>query len=236
MELLYQTDSYAGEIDTVIEAVNGGDNSVRFAQTIVYPGGGGQPYDIGMFEHEGESHAITGSKKTDGELWYLLDRIPPLTGMRVRLKIDWERRYALMRTHTCMHILCGVIWRDYGKAVTGGNMEPLKARMDFEFDGLDHDLLQEIERKINEEVRAEREIRVFFTESREELESLIRTKTNLIPDGVERIRIVDIDGLDRQADGGTHCANTRETGTIRITGFENKGKSNKRIKVEISHE
>jgi misacylated tRNA(Ala) deacylase len=133
-----------------------------------------------------------------------------------------------------MHILCGVIWRDYGKVVTVGNMDILKGRMDFEFDGLTPALLAEIEAKINQEAAAGHEVKVEFLGRDEALAGLIRTKENLIPQGVETVRLINIVGLDKQADGGTHVANTKEVGTIKITGFENKGKNNKRIKVELS--
>jgi misacylated tRNA(Ala) deacylase len=233
MELLYQTDSYLREINTEIETVDTSSSSVQFKQTIVYPGGGGQPYDSGSLTGKDHAYSITGAGKVGEEIWYRLDKDPPEQGEKVRLKIEWDRRYALMRTHTCMHILCGVIWKDYQRVVTGGNMEPLKARMDFDFEGLNNDLLREIERKVNAEVEAARDVRVLFLNKEEALDGLIRTKENLIPENVSRIRLVEIQGLDKQADGGTHVRNTREVGPVRIVGFENKGKSNKRIKIEL---
>ena len=233
MELLYQTDSYLREIDTEIAGTDPGTSSVQFASTIVYPGGGGQPYDVGTFTTNDRSHGIHGASKNEAGIWYRIDPPLPAAGEKVRLQIDWDRRYALMRTHTCMHILCGVIWNDYGKAVTGGNMETLKARMDFDFEGLNGDLLREIEVKVNAEVLAARDVRVLFPDKNEALDGLIRTKENLIPEGVDRIRLVEIEGLDKQADGGTHVGNTKEVGPGRIVGFENKGKNNKRIKIEL---
>ncbi|MDL2229548.1 alanyl-tRNA editing protein [Treponema sp. OttesenSCG-928-L16] len=233
MKLLYQHDAYLKEIETLIESADDVRNAVTFAETIVYPGGGGQPFDIGNFECNGEPYSITRTEKTDAGFHYILDKTPPPAGSAVRLVIDWERRYALMRTHTAMHILCGVIWRDYKKAVTGGNMDVLKARMDFEFEGFSAELSAEIEAKINEEAALGRDVRVEFLKEGDDLNGLIRTKENLIPAGVEQVRLINIAGLDVQADGGTHVKNTKEVGTIHITGFENKGRINKRIKVEI---
>jgi misacylated tRNA(Ala) deacylase len=233
MELLYQTDSYMKEIDTEITRIDPGTLSVQFAATIVYPGGGGQPYDVGNFMVNDCGHGILGASKNEAGIWYRIDPPLPAAGEKVRLQIDWDRRYALMRTHTGMHILCGVIWKDYGKAVTGGNMEPLKARMDFDFEGLNGDLLREIEAKVNAEVLAARNVVVSFLDREAAVDGLIRTKENLIPEGVDRVRLVEIEGLDKQADGGTHVRNTKEVGTVRIVGFENKGKNNKRIKIEL---
>jgi misacylated tRNA(Ala) deacylase len=153
----------------------------------------------------------------------------------VRGRLDWDLRYKLMRTHTAFHILCGVVWRDWKAQVTGGNMMPLSGRMDFEFETLHHDLVAEIEKRINAEVAAAREIsvRVLPREEAFKIPDLIRTKINLLPEGIREVRIVEIHGLDLQADGGTHVANTKEVGMIHIAGYESKGRINKRIKLEI---
>jgi misacylated tRNA(Ala) deacylase len=141
-----------------------------------------------------------------------------------------------MRTHTALHILCGVVWRDYGAQVTGGNMEPLKGRMDFEFEALRQELVQEIEARVNAEVECGREVRVRLLPRAEafEIPDLIRTKINLLPEGIEEIRTVEIVGLDLQADGGTHVANTREVGPIRIVDYKSKGRINKRLHIELA--
>lgn len=228
-------------------------HGVQFASTIIYPGGGGQYPDHGRFlvlegpamarvttsEAPASESAVAGGTpilgvfKDGGDFWYLTDRVAPLPGTPVRLAIDWARRYALMRTHTAMHILIGVIWRDYHKLVTGSKLDLLKARLDFEFEGLRPSLLAEIEKRANQEVAAARPVKVTFAEPDASVEGLIRTKTNLVPDGIARLRFVDIVGLDRQADGGTHVCNTTEVGYIHITGFDNKGRINKRIKMEL---
>jgi misacylated tRNA(Ala) deacylase len=136
-----------------------------------------------------------------------------------------------------MHILCGVVWRDYGASVTGGNMEPLSGRMDFEFERMQKELVNEIETRINAEVVAAHDIRVKILPRDEafKIPDLIRTKINLLPEGIPEVRTVEIVGLDLQADGGTHVANTREVGHIRITDYKSKGGINKRIYVEMDN-
>ena len=150
-------------------------------------------------------------------------------------EIDWGRRYKLMRTHTAMHILCGVIFRDYGATVTGGNMEPLKGRMDFEFETMKRELVDEIEASINKEVENSREVswKILSREDAFQIPDLIRTKINLLPDGITEVRVVEIKGLDLQADGGTHVMNTAEVGRIHVADYKSKGKINKRIYVTI---
>jgi len=149
--------------------------------------------------------------------------------------LDWDRRYALMRTHTAMHILCGVIWRDYGASVTGGNMEPLRGRMDFEFERMQRELVSEIEEKINVEVSAARpvHVRILPREEAFQIPDLIRTKINLLPPHITQVRVVEIEGLDMQADGGTHVANTSEVGPMRIVDYKSKGRINKRLVVAL---
>ncbi|MFH2114618.1 MAG: alanyl-tRNA editing protein [Spirochaetota bacterium] len=247
MELVYQSDAYRRVLDTEVKAVesltvparadgSGGglQHGVQFSSTIIYPGGGGQHPDYGSFQIPRDgSQPILGVLKDGSTIWYLTERMAPLPGTPVRLAIDWDRRHALMRTHTAMHILIGVIWRDYRKLVTGSNMDLLKARLDFEFEGLGPSLLAEIEKRANIEVAASRAVQVTFAQPDSSVEGLIRTKTNLVPGGIARLRFVDIVGLDRQADGGTHVRNTAEVGSIHITGFDNKGKINKRIKMAL---
>jgi misacylated tRNA(Ala) deacylase len=168
-------------------------------------------------------------------IWHWLEGDLPAEGAAVQGQIDWERRYKLMRTHTAFHILCGVVWRDYGAQVTGGNMDELKGRMDFEFETLRQELVKEIEAKLNAEVAAARPVRVKILPREEafQIPDLIRTKINLLPEGISEVRTVEIEGLDLQADGGTHVANTREVGKITVAGYKSKGKINKRIELEI---
>lgn len=230
-ELLCHTDSYLKEFDARVTDVNVEGRAVALDRTAFFPGGGGQPCDQGWI---GEVPVERVSRQGDAP-WHWLDGEPPAMGSAVHGRIDWDLRYRLMRTHTAFHILCGVVWRDWKAQVTGGNMEPLRGRMDFEFETLTHDLVAEIEARVNAEVAAARPISVRILPRQEafEIPDLIRTKINLLPEGIQQVRVVEIQGLDLQADGGTHVANTREVGSIRVAGYESKGRINKRIKLEI---
>ncbi len=232
-EALYHTDAYLKEFDAVVTAVEG--HAVALDRTAFYPGGGGQPNDEGTLADGARTWKVTRVRKAGADVWHELDSEPPVVGTSVRGAIDWERRYKLMRTHTAMHILCGVIFRDYGASVTGGNMEPLKGRMDFEFETMRQEFVRQIEEKINVEAAAARPVKVKILPREEafQIPDLIRTKINLLPEGIAEVRTVEIEGLDLQADGGTHVANTREVGRIRVVDYKSKGKINKRIEVSI---
>jgi misacylated tRNA(Ala) deacylase len=232
-EALYHTDAYLKEFEAVVTAVEG--QAIALDRTAFYPGGGGQLPDLGVITLGAQTWQVTKTRKAGADVWHELDGAPPAVGAQVRGRLDWERRYLLMRTHTAMHILCGVIFRDYGASVTGGNMEPLRGRMDFEFETMRQELVKEIEEKINAEVAAARPIRVAILPRAQAfaIPDLIRTKINLLPEGIAEVRTVEIVGLDLQADGGTHVANTREVGHIRVTDYKSKGKINKRIEVVI---
>src|SRR5262249_10126068 len=156
-------------------------------------------------------------------------------GAAVSGEIDWERRHRLMRTHTALHVLCGIIWRDFGAPVTGSQMEPLRARMDFELASMRADFVQAVERTLEQEIRADRriEVRTLPRREAEAIPDLVRTKVNLLPADLDRIRIVEIVGLDLQADGGTHVHSTAEVGRVRVVDYRSKGKSNKRLVIEI---
>jgi misacylated tRNA(Ala) deacylase len=235
-DLLYQTDSYLGEFDATVVAVDAEAGRVALDRTAFYPGGGGQPGDLGMLAFDdGVIVPVTQVKKEGDLVWHWLSGELPVDGQVVTGTLDWERRYQLMRTHTAMHILCGVVWRDYGASVTGGNMDPLQGRMDFEFATLRAELVGEIEAKCNAEIAAGRDVRVRILPRAEafEIPDLIRTKINLLPEGIPEIRTVEIIGLDLQADGGTHVANTREVGRIKVADYKSKGAINKRIYVEV---
>jgi misacylated tRNA(Ala) deacylase len=205
-------------------------------QTAFYVGGGGQPYDTGVLVANGREYRVTRVGRADGKIVHEIDGAPPPTGARVSGRIDWDRRYLLMRTHTALHILCGVVWRDYGAKVTGGDMQPGTARMDFELENMSAEFAREVEERANAEVAAARDILVNNL-SREEADhhpDLIRTKINLLPPGIKEVRTIDISGLDLQADGGTHVANTREVGAIKVVGHESKGRINKRLRIELA--
>ncbi len=211
------------------------DGGVVLDRTAFYTGGGGQPTDSGTLTSGGTEYRVTGIKRVDGKLMHQISGDLPAAGSAVTGRIDWDRRYLLMRTHTALHILCGVVWRDYGAKVTGGDMKPGEARMDFEFENISAEFAEEVEAKINAEVAADRNITI-NTLSREEagqVPDLIRTKINLLPPNIQEIRTIDIHGLDLQADGGTHVANTREVGVIKVVGHESKGRINKRIRIAL---
>jgi misacylated tRNA(Ala) deacylase len=209
-------------------------------RTVFYPGGGGQPADRGTLlrASDGRTWTVVSARKSGGDVVHQLeaDVEPPAVGDEVTLDLDWARRYELMRTHTALHALCGVVWRDYGAQVTGGNMEPGAGRMDFEFERMSGELVGEIERRVNDELTRGRDVRVNVLPRDEAfaIPDLIRTKVNLLPPGIDEVRTIEIVGLDLQADGGTHVANTREVGGIRVRGYESKGRINKRIRIELT--
>ncbi len=204
---------------------------VALDRTAFYPTGGGQPHDVGTLA----GSEVKEVRKEGAEVWHTLDGAVPAAGDVVQGSVDWERRHRLMRTHTAMHVLCGVIWNEWRVPVTGGNMEPLSARMDFEFDPLPDGFAATVEDLVNRELRADRPIEVRFLPRDTALadEDLIRTKVSLIPESVAEIRVVDIVGLDKQADGGTHVRRTAEVGGFRVVKTESKGKGNKRLRIEV---
>jgi misacylated tRNA(Ala) deacylase len=234
-ELLYFDDAYLRTFDARV--VDSSENGVVLDRTAFYPGGGGQPSDQGHLTVAGADLPVRKVRKRDGQIWHELvgDAPAPQAGTQVHGEIDWERRYQLMRTHTAMHVLCGVVWLDYGASVTGGNMEPLRGRMDFEFERMQKELVQEIEKRINEEVEKDHPVtsRILPREEAFQIPDLIRTKINLLPEGIQEVRVVEIKGLDLQADGGTHVRNTSEVGRIKIVDYKSKGAINKRLVVAL---
>lgn len=233
-DLLFHQDSYMKEFQaTVTEVV---DSGVMLDRTAFYVGGGGQPCDTGVLLHDGWEYQVNRVARSAGKVLHHLESEAPPVGTQLTARIDWERRYLLMRTHTALHILCGVVWRDYGAKVTGGDMRPGEARMDFELEQMSVEIAQEIEMKINAEVAAAREVKVSDLSREVALANpdLIRTKINLLPPDIQQVRTIDIQGLDHQADGGTHVSNTREVGVIRVVGHESKGRINKRLRIGLA--
>ncbi|OQY22899.1 MAG: Ala-tRNA(Pro) hydrolase [Anaerolineaceae bacterium 4572_32.1] len=232
-ELLYMDDSYLQEFEAMVTEVQ--PDAVALDRTAFYPGGGGQPHDTGLLIWDGVERTVTKVKKQGQNVWHWLDGEPPPAGASVTGRLDWERRYKLMRTHTALHILCGVIWRDYGASVTGGNMKPGSARMDFELESMSIDFAETVEKKINEEVTAARPVdwRELPREEAFQIPDLIRTKIDLLPPQIKKVRVVEIGGLDLQADGGTHVRNTREVGRIKVVGHTSKGRINKRLRIAL---
>jgi misacylated tRNA(Ala) deacylase len=248
-EQLYLRNAYQRTCRSEVIAVDG--DRVALDRTVLYATGGGQPHDLGTITPlapggpvEAPSALVVADVVKDGDVvWHRLAAAGgaaapavPAPGTPVEVTVDWDRRHALMRTHTALHVLCGVIWNEWGTAVTGGNMEPLAARMDFEFDPLPAGFGQEIEARVNDELAADRRIEVAFLPRGVALrdDDLIRTKVNLVPASVDEIRVVDIVGLDKQADGGTHVRSTGEVGRVEVTKTESKGKAFKRVRIRVA--
>ena len=250
---LYQVDAYCRRFPATVTAALG--EAVQLDRSAFYPGGGGQPHDRGTVTDGARTWSLTGARSSAGDRgvakpatwpaesgppgwWYELDAEAPPAGTELECKLDWERRYALMRTHTALHILCAVVWRDYGAKVTGANMEPLRGRMDFEFEHLSGEFVRELEERVNVEVEAARPTRVDFLprEQADQDPDLIRNKVSLLPPSIRVVRVVGIEGLDLQADGGTHVADTSEVGRISLPSYKSKGRLNKRIELTLDPE
>ncbi len=236
-ELLYQTDAYLQEFEATITLVDAETRTVILDRSAFYPGGGGQPCDFGSLTVAEIAFPVEKVKKQGDDVLHFLggSDVLPLANSASRGTLDWARRHKLMRTHTALHILCGTVFRDYDAQVTGGDMEPLKGRMDFEFETMRAELVRDIEAAVNYEVQQGREIRVNILPRDQafQIPDLIRTKINLLPDGIMQVRTLEIVGLDLQADGGTHVTNTSEVGKVRVVDYKSKGAINKRIYIEI---
>ncbi len=230
---IFLRDAQCRAFDATVVAVDS-DGRVALDATAFYATSGGQPHDTGTLTWAGGSAAVTDVRGHD-VVWHTLDGDAPTSGTAVHAELDWERRHALMRTHTALHILCGVIYNTWGVSVTGGNMAPLSARMDFEFDPLPEGFAAQVTELVNAEITADRPIEISFLPRAEALadDDLIRTKVNLIPESVQEIRVVDIVGLDKQADGGTHLRSTGEVGRFEVVKTESKGKANKRLRIAV---
>ncbi len=233
---LYHTDSYLTTFDAKVIGVE--SNALALDQTAFFPSGGGQLADRGALLWNGSSLSLTGLSKRNDVVWHAIDAAAgalPSIGDTVTGQLDWDFRYRMMRTHTALHVLCGVIFKDFGAQVTGGQMYADKARMDFSMEGFTPELAQAIERSVNEALAADHPIKVYSLPRAEafEIPDLIRTKINLLPPEINTIRIVEIVDVDLQADGGTHVRRTGEVGAIRVLKTENKGKQNKRMEIEL---
>jgi misacylated tRNA(Ala) deacylase len=233
---LFSTDAYLHEFDATVAEVDREGSRIRLARTAFYPGGGGQPCDLGTIDGPTGRLQVTSVRRDKGPIWHTVEGSElPDVGAEVFGRLDWGRRHDLMRTHTALHVLCGVIWADYQIPVTGGNMEPLKGRLDFPFPSMSADLGHRVETRINEEIARAHDILVDFVprDLADADAALIRTAANLIPREIDPLRVIDIVGFDRQADGGTHVLSTAEVGAVRVVGTESKGKGNKRIRLEV---
>jgi misacylated tRNA(Ala) deacylase len=234
---LYHEDSYLDKFSAIVSQHDLDNHGLILDQTAFYPGGGGQPNDKGLFSLPSGPISIGKVKSFNGQIVHILSPEVPLPelGTKLDFELDWDFRYQLMRTHTAMHILCGAIFRDYGASVTGGNMTPLQGRMDFEFASLQKELVQDIEDAVNSEIDKASPVswRSIPRDEAFQIPDLIRTKINLLPKHIAEVRVVEIEGLDLQADGGTHVKNTSEVGKVRINDYKSKGRDNKRIYLEL---
>jgi misacylated tRNA(Ala) deacylase len=232
-EELFATDAYLPSCEATVRET--GDEGVILDRTVFYARSGGQPGDRGVLRWDGGELGVLDTVKRGGRLLHEVDGEAPAAGTAVTAEIDWDRRHLLMRTHTALHALSAIVFRDYDVKVTGGNMEPGVARMDFELESIDAEFGREVEEKLNAELAADRPVRVSFLPRAEALADpdLIRTKANLIPESIDPIRVIDIEGVDKQADGGTHVRSTGEVGRVRVVKTESKGKANKRMRIEL---
>lgn len=232
-EEICATDAYARTCDATVTAA--GEDGVVLDRTVFYARSGGQPGDTGVLRWDGGEVRVVDTVKQVGTLRHLIEGTPPGVGASVTAEIDWDRRHTLMRTHTALHALSGIVWRGYGAKVTGGNMEPGVARMDFELESISVEFGREVEDKLNAALAEDHPVRVSFVPRAEAVADpdLIRTKVNLIPEHVDPIRVIDIEGLDKQADGGTHVRSTAEVGPVRVAKTESKGKGFKRMRIEL---
>jgi misacylated tRNA(Ala) deacylase len=233
-EQLFAEDAYLASCEATVVDVR--DEGVILDRTVFYARGGGQPGDTGILRWEGGQARVTDTVKLGGDIVHQVEGDAPLVGHSVTAEIDWGRRHLLMRTHTALHALSGVIFKEHGAKVTGGNMDDTgSARMDFELEGMNAEMGQAIEAKLNEELGKDRPVHVTFLPRGEALSDpdLIRTKVSLIPENVDPIRVIDIEGIDKQADGGTHVRSTAEVGIVRVVKTENKGKAFKRMRIQL---
>jgi misacylated tRNA(Ala) deacylase len=239
-ELLYATEAYLKEVDAVVQEIR--DGAVVLDRTVFYATGGGQPHDTGTLTwttRDGQQHAcrVVEVRKQGPDVLHKIDGDAPPPGTSVHGQIDWDRRYALMRHHTALHSMSGVIYRLHNALVTGGQMYVDRARMDFALEDLSPEKLQAIEDETNRLMGEGHpvHVKVLPREEAFQIPDLIRTNINLLPESIQEVRIIDIEGIDQQADGGTHVANTREVGRVRITKTENKGRINKRLEIVVEN-
>lgn len=235
---LFVTDAFVREFGARVVALDAPGRRVAFDRTAFYPGGGGQPHDVGRVQWAGVEAPVLAVRRDGPHIWHELgeaDADLPQPGEEVFGVLDWARRHLLMRTHTALHILCGVIYAEYEIPVTGGNMTPGEGRLDFPLESMSADLGHRVETRINEEIERARDIMVRFV-GRAEADgdpALIRTRAGLIPREIDPLRVIDIVGLDTQADGGTHVASTADVGRVEVVGTSSKGRGNKRIRLAV---
>lgn len=237
-ERIYSTRQYEQRTDAGVVDVDRDDRRVLLDRTVFYPGGGGQPHDVGTLRIGDDRLEVVRVTADERGVWHWLAEGASLpgTGQALEAVVDWDRRYRLMRTHTAMHALCGVVWNRFESPVTGGNMEPGEGRLDFELPDWDPEDRDSLEEELNAQLAAARPVEVSFL-PRDEADrdpSLIRTKVSLLPPSLREVRVIDIVGLDRQADGGTHVADTTEVGRVKVVKVESKGRGFRRIRLQLT--
>jgi misacylated tRNA(Ala) deacylase len=236
---LFSVDAYRDSFEATVAAVDRDNGRVRLSRTAFFPGGGGQPCDTGTLRSDAGELPVVRVRREPPDIWHYVDpaaveRIPG-PGTELQGELDWTRRHLVMRTHTALHILCGVIWTEYQIPVTGGNMDVGTGRLDFPLPSVSTELGVRLESRINEEIASARDIVVDFLgrDLADADPTLIRTAAHLIPREIDPLRIIDIVGLDKQADGGTHVMSTAEVGRVRVVGTESKGRDNKRVRIRV---
>jgi misacylated tRNA(Ala) deacylase len=234
-ERVYSTDAYAISMEAVVLETDSEDGRILLDRTVFYPGGGGQPHDVGRLWVGDDEVPVVRVTQDGSGVWHWVEGGLPGSGTALRGEIDWDRRHALMRTHTAMHALCGVVWNRFQSPVTGGNMNPGEGRLDFDIPDWDPDVRPVLEAELNRQLALALPVEVSFLprDAADDDPSLIRTKVNLLPPTITEVRVIDIVGLDRQADGGTHVDSTREVGAVRISKVESKGRGFRRIRVAL---
>jgi misacylated tRNA(Ala) deacylase len=236
---LFAVDAYRSSFEAQVVDVDRLNRRIKLSRTAFFPGGGGQPSDTGMLVTYGGSFAVSGARREPTGIWHVVDAadadLLPAPGATIQGELDWQRRHLVMRTHTALHILCGVIWSEFEIPVTGGNMDVGTGRLDFPLPAVSTELGERVEQRINEEIASAREIVVEFLgrDLADADPALIRTAAHLIPREIDPLRVIHIVGLDKQADGGTHVLSTAEVGRVRVTGTESKGRQNKRIRIRV---
>lgn len=234
-ERVYSTDAYATSMEAVVLETDSEDGRILLDRTVFYPGGGGQPHDVGRLWVGDDELPVVRVTQDGSGVWHWVEGGLPGRSTALRGEIDWDRRHALMRTHTAMHALCGVVWNRFQSPVTGGNMNPGEGRLDFDLPDWDPDERPVLEAELNRQLALALPVEVSFLprDAADDEPSLIRTKVNLLPPTITEVRVIDIVGLDRQADGGTHVDSTREVGAVRISKVESKGRGFRRIRVAL---
>jgi misacylated tRNA(Ala) deacylase len=232
-ELLYLHDSYLKEFAATVTGTDGA--GVILDRTAFYPGGGGQPADTGRLEWNGATAAVTDVRRDGSDVLHLIGENSPPAGTPVRGTLDWDRRYAIMRHHSALHVLVGVIYKVFGAMVTGGAIYPDRARMDFSLEDLNKERVAAIAEEANRVIAEGHRILVRYV-PREDYErsDLTRLARNLLAADITEVRVIEIEEFDAQADGGTHVANTLEIGSLVVTKTENKGKSNRRLEIALT--